>query len=272
MGTSEIVFGVVSFFGAFLGMMAKDFFSSASKETGKVVIELANAEELAMLKAKGTNAATKEDIREITRGQEEIKLEFQLKLDQQKTELNKLSKEFELYVIKKHEYYPKLYKSFLECVSKVTYLRGPRDGVDFKKFEIEEITRYMEDESFTALDKKYVLSNWNDNQKHLAIHHVEKMLIKKEYIEAKESFRAANNFYTLHLLYFSDEVSLIVPFLLSDIQALLNNYNPDLMMSDTNMVSEDVYTANEEAVDKIDQRLNELFAQLQSELKNEKHE
>ncbi len=41
-------------------------------------------------------------------------------------------------------------------------------------------------------------------------------------------------------------------------------------MSDTNMVSEDVYTANEEAVDKIDQRLNELFAQLQSELKNEK--
>ncbi|KIZ28331.1 hypothetical protein [Bacillus cereus] len=90
MATSEIVSGVVSFFGAFLGMMAKDFFSSASKETGKVVIELANAEELAMLKAKGTNAATKEDIGEITRGQEEIKLEFQLKLDQQKTELNKL--------------------------------------------------------------------------------------------------------------------------------------------------------------------------------------
>ncbi len=27
MGTSEIVFGVVSFFGALLGMMAKDFFS-----------------------------------------------------------------------------------------------------------------------------------------------------------------------------------------------------------------------------------------------------
>lgn len=248
MTASEVLFLIL---GLLVGYILKDFFPSFFKEKGK-------------------NLATKQDIKEITSLQEEVKTSFLSNLEQQKAELNRISKEFELYVVKKHEYYPQLNKFLVECVSKVTSLRGHRDGIDLKMYEIEEITGYMEENSFIEADKKYVLSNWNDHQKHVAIHHIEKLLIKKEYIEAKESYRIAHNFYTLHLLYFSDEVSTIVPFLLSDIRALLNKYNPDLMMLDANLIPEDIFVQNEEAEDKVDQRLNELFAQMQKELKTQK--
>ncbi|MCD4643716.1 hypothetical protein AR454_16645 [Bacillus mycoides] len=261
MTTSEIVIGAVSFFGGLFVMMAKDFFSSVSKETGKIVVELANAEELAMLKAKGTNAATKEDIGEITRGQEAVKAAFQLEMEQHKQELNKLSKEFELYVVKKHEYYPVLYKNILQCILKVTGLRGVKEGIDFRKFTAEEITREMEDRSFTETDKEYVLSNWDDNNKHNAIRHIEKIITEIEYREAKESYIEAHNFFVLHLLYFSDEVSRKGDELLLKLTALWLHYKPDSMQErDKNLE------------DEIDKMRENLFNQLRKELKNEETE
>ncbi|MCU5742895.1 hypothetical protein OCC47_16340 [Bacillus cereus] len=238
-------------------MMAKDFFSSASKETGKIVVELANAEELAMLKAKGTNAATKEDIGEITRGQEAVKSTFQLEMEKYKQELNKLSKEFELYVIKKHEYYPILYKNISQSLLKVTSLRGTKEGIDFRKLTVEEIIRYMDDKSFTETDKEYVRSNWNNNKKHIAIHHIEKIIGDIEYKEAKKAYIEAHNFFVLHRLYFSDEVICKGDELLLKLTALWLHYNPKLMQ-----------VRDQELEDEIDKMLKELFEQLRKELKN----
>ncbi|PEO88127.1 hypothetical protein CN571_15615 [Bacillus pseudomycoides] len=218
------------------------------------------------LKEKGKNLATKQDIEVITRKQEEVKKLFQLEMEQQKAELSKLSKEFELYAVKKHEYYPELYKVIATCIGKVTYLRGSRDGIDFRKYKAEEVTRYMEDNSFTATDKEYILSNWNENTIHLAIRQIENILIKTEYIEAKESYLAANNFYALHLLYFSDKVSFKVNNLLNHIWDLWIKYNPDLMILDNNMISEKLSLPNEEEEDEIDRLRKDLLKRLQYEL------
>lgn len=218
------------------------------------------------LKEKGKNLATKQDIEGITQKQEEVKKLFQLEMEQQKAELNKLTKEFELYAVKKHEYYPELYKVIVTCIGSVTNLRGTRDGIDFRKYKLEEITRYMEEKSFTAADKEFILSNWDENKQIFAIRRIDTILIKTEYMEAKEYIIKANNFYNLHLLYFSDDVSLKVNNLLNHIWALWRNYNPDYIMHDKFLLSGKVELSNEEEENEIDRLRKKLLKRLQYEL------
>lgn len=246
-------------------MIAKSFLTSFSSEIAKVVIALENAEELARLTEKGKNIATKEDIRDITRGQEEIKHEFSLTMEQHKMELNKLSKEFELYVAKKHEYYPELYKNISWCISNIKGLRGFRRVVDLRKLNEDDIVKLMEDKSFNEADKRLVLSDL-EKDKEVAIKNVEWILQRIEYTEAGNSYIKANNFYLLHQLYFSDEVSLIAEKVLEESRLLWINYDPDFIHINNPEFQEQLSNDCKGFKENIDRLRNELFKQLQIEL------
>ncbi|WP_163255723.1 hypothetical protein [Bacillus tropicus] len=216
-------------------------------------------------KEKGKNIATKQDIADITRKQEEIKSEFKSIADKQKTDLDKRFKKFELYTVKKHEYYPELYKNIELCIGKVKDLSGYRTVIDFRNFNKDDIAKYMSDKSFTEADKELVISKWDGN-KSLAIRDVEYRLQRIEYYEAKEYFITAHNFYLLHRLFFSNEVSLIANRLLTSLYTLWMNYDPDPIILNDATYTEQLIKENEELNDEIDKLSIELFEMLQGEL------
>lgn len=263
--TMSVVWTAIAVLVGAIGLIAKVFLTSFFRETGRIVVALENVEELARLTEKGKNIATKEDIRDITRGQEEIKHEFLLTMEQHKMELNKLSKEFELYAAKKHEYYPELYKNISWCISNIKGLRGLRRVVDLKKLNKDDIVRLMEDKSFNEADKSLILS-YLETDKEVAIKNVEWILRKIEYNDAGNSYIEANNFYLLHRLYFSDEVSLIAEKLLEESRLLWVNYDPDFIHINNPGFQEQLLNDIKGFKENIDELHNELFKQLKGEL------
>ncbi|MBH0323396.1 hypothetical protein [Bacillus cereus] len=259
-----VVAAIAVFLGA-IRLIAKSFLTSFSSETAKVVVALENAEELASLTEKGKNIATKKDIQEITRLQEAAKVDFQTRMELQKAELNRISKEFELYVVKKHEYYPELYKHIAICTSKIKGLRGLRTVIDFRQLSEDEIAKFMEDKSFNESDKHLILSNLNTN-KEAAIKNLELVLLRLEYNEAKNTYIEANNFYLLHRLYFSNEISSITKELLSDTYKLWANYDPDFMTLHTPKVHEQLLHDIKVLKENIDKLHDRLFEKMQEEL------
>ncbi|MGH0973212.1 hypothetical protein [Bacillus paranthracis] len=179
-------------------------------------------------------------------------------MEKHKFELTRISKEFELYAIKKHEHYPVLYKNISLGISKIRGLRGFRRDIDFRKLNEADIVKYMEDKSFNESDKQLILSNLHTN-KDIAIQNIELVLRGIEYTEAENAYIIANNFYLLHRLFFSPKVSVITEDLLNNIHKLWIHYDPDLMYS--NHIKETMNEINiiKENITRIQE---ELFAQM----------
>ncbi|MGG3535053.1 hypothetical protein [Bacillus tropicus] len=242
------------------------FLTTYFKTKGKNQADIEDSQEISMLKELGKNIATKQDIQEITRLQEVIKADFQLKMEQQKSQLSRISKEFELYVVKKHEHYPELYKNIELCIGKVKGLRGVIRSIDFQNVNKEDINNYMKEKLFTESDKEYICSNW-DNNKQQAILSLKRILQYVDYNEAHEYYATAHNFYFLHRLFFSEEVSDKSRELLDKIYALWVNYDPDFtFLGDPDLVS-NLNEENEILKNEIDELKNELFILLQGELR-----
>lgn len=221
-------------------------------------------------KTKGKNLATKQDIQDITRLQEETKADFQARMELQKAELNRISKEFELYVAKKHEYYPELYKHIQLCYGKVRSLRGLQKGIDPYANNKKDIEKLMSDRDFTEKQKEAVLSDW-DADKNLAIHRIEFILQRINYNEAQESHREAHNFCLLHELYFSDKISSSVSDILLEIYTLWTRYNPNQehWEAKNDKYITEFLEKNAILIKSIDKQIGELLNDLRDELKVE---
>ncbi|HHT7137871.1 hypothetical protein ACS2BQ_27335 [Bacillus cereus group sp. BceL306] len=267
----SVVWGVVVVLVGAIGLIAKSFLTSFSRETAKVVVALQNAEELAKATEKGKNLATKEDIKVITTLQESVKKTFQIEMEQQKAEISRISKEYELYAVKKHEYYPELYKTIELCIEKVKDLeligRRLESPLDFLTFTKEDIAAYMTDKPFKPSEKELILSTWDVN-KRLGVRDLEYILRRIEYSEVEEIHRTAERFYFSHRLYFSDEISVIANALIHNTYVLLFNLDPDSRFVVDPEYVEELRKANEEINTEIDKLRLELFEKLQKELKN----
>ncbi|PEC65307.1 hypothetical protein [Bacillus toyonensis] len=266
MTVPEIIYGLI-------GLLVGYFTTFITQKAKNDALKKDN-EELALLKERGKNLATKEDIQEITKLQEEVKTTFQTKMEQQKAEISRISKEFELYIVKKHEHYPELYKNIELCSDKVQYLEVNQRGIgferqiNFRKFNKEDVKKYMSDKSFTEADKELILSSW-DTSRNIAIRDLELSIDKVEYNEAQDIYKAAQSFFLLHRLFFSDEVSSIAKNILDNIYVLLVNSNPDYTLSKNGETQQQLREENEKLNEKIFKLRIDLFKHLQKELKTE---
>ncbi|MGX1373432.1 type II secretory pathway pseudopilin PulG [Priestia megaterium] len=225
-------------------------------------------------KQKGKNLATKEDIKEITTLQEEAKKDFQTALEEHKSALsaeleglkhqqNKLLKDYELYTVKRFEYYPEFYKEIQWSFANVTNLRGVRTTIKFEKLTKTEIEVFMKEKQFMETERQQILAYWDDNKKS-AKDILESRLGKIEYNEAQQSYYDANNCFLLYKLFFSPEVIKIGDKLLPTIRKLLVNYNPDLIFGDARPINEE----NEKLIKDIESLRDDLFKQMEKELSN----
>jgi|GEM_PF-3811272 len=179
-------------------------------------------------------------------------------------------------MVKKHEYYPELYKNIELCIERVQDLefRGRISSfpVDFFAFTKDDITVYMSDKSFKPSDQELILSDWDDKRS-LAIRDLEHALYRIEYKEVEETYYKAERFFYLHRLFFSDEISTIAHAIIHNTYVLLLNLDP---VSKFVVDSEYIEKLREEK-NEINAQINELrlelFTKLQKELKTEnKHE
>ncbi|HGO9417111.1 TPA: hypothetical protein ACLBZX_005636 [Bacillus cereus] len=233
---------------ALLGFVVKDFIPAYSKKRAE-------------------NLATKKDIQDITRLQEETKADFQARMELQKAELNRISKEFELYVAKKHEYYPELYKNIELCYSKIRSLRGIQKPIDPNSNNKEDIKKLISDRGFNEQQKETVLSDW-DADKNVAINHIQFISQRINYNKANESYIIAHNFHILHKLYFPKEISSDVSDLLSDMYKLWQRYNPneEYWKAQNEKYIEKFFEENKKLIKTIDEKIKALFEKLQDEL------
>ncbi|MBW0933920.1 hypothetical protein [Priestia megaterium] len=231
-------------------------------------------------KEKGKNLATKEDIASITQLQEEVKSTFHSILEKQKSELNeklevlkhqqnKLLKDYELYTMKRFEYYPELHKEIELSITKIRDLKFRSSGDDFRYFNSQDIEIYMTDnfknhKLFTSVDKQRIILQWDTNQEK-AMQDLKNRISVIEYHEAGNSYVNANNYYVLQRLFFSDEVSEISRDLLDTIYELWRiyaSYAYDFRSNKTGEVEKE----------KIDMLSKKLFIQMQNELSGKEKE
>ncbi|WP_340598863.1 hypothetical protein AAB109_29740 (plasmid) [Priestia megaterium] len=258
---NDFVYALILVIGMLIGFIIKSYLPSYFKEKGK-------------------NLATKEDISEITRLQEEVKSTFQSSLEEQRSELNgklevlkhqqnKLLKDYELYTVKRFEYYPELYKEIESSISEVSNLKFKKSVNDFRNFNSEDIDMYVtnkfrNDELFTSIDKQRIISRWDTNQQQ-AIKVLQSRIRMLEYNQAGNSYVSANNYYILHRLFFSEKVIQVSKELLDTIHELWKIYMPyayDFGPDKT----------GETEKQKIDVLIKELFHQMKSELSNKHQE
>lgn len=252
-----------------LGGLLVGYIVAFLKQKGKNDALKRDNQELALLTEKGKNLATKEDIQEITKLQESVKTTFQVEMEQQKAEISRISKEYELYAVKKHEYYPELYKNIELCIERVKNfeLRGrfSNSHIDFLNFTKDDITVYISDKPFKPSEKELILSIW-DNNRALGVRDLEYILLRIEYSEAEDIQLTAENFYYSHRLYFSDEISAIANALIHNTYALLFHLDPDSRFVTDPEYIEELREANKELNTEIDKLRLELFTKLQKEL------
>ncbi|MGI0534924.1 hypothetical protein KFD70_21780 [Bacillus pfraonensis] len=262
MTMSEIIYVII---GLLMGYITAFITQKAKNDALKK-----DSEELALLRERGKNLATKEDIQEITKLQESVKTTFQVEMEQQKAEISRISKEYELYAVKKHEYYPELYKNIELCIERVKDLelrgRNLESPLDFLTFTKEDITVYISDKPFKPSEKDLILSTW-DNNRALGVRDLEYILHRIEYSEAEKIHRAAERFYFSHRLYFSDKISAIANTLIHNTYVLLFNLDPDSRFAVDPEYTEELREANEEINTEIDKLRLDLFKKLQKELK-----
>ncbi|PEU51316.1 hypothetical protein CN395_28745 [Priestia megaterium] len=225
-------------------------------------------------KQKGKNLATKEDIKEITTLQEEAKKDFQTALEEHKSALsaeleglkhqqNKLLKDYELYTVKRFEYYPEFYKEIQWSIANVTGLRGVKTTIKYENLTKTEIEVFMKEKQFMEAEKQQILAYW-DNNIESAKDILKSRLKKIEYNEAGQSYYDANNCFLLYKLFYSPKVIEIGDKLLPAIRKLWVNYNPDLIFGDARPVNEE----NKKLIQDIESLRNDLFEQMKKELSN----
>lgn len=209
---------------------------------------------------KGINLATKEDIAEITNKTEEVKSFFLSKLELEKKEINieiekvKLEqnqqyKNYELFIEKRHESYPELFKLIELSNGYIRRLRGFRRLLTFDNVSKLDIETYMNEKLFTNYDIQKILQIWDTNRIE-AIQTLNHRLRKVEYEEAFEKYIEAADYYFFNQLYLSESVESICNKLKDDLHALWVNYdndNPEPVLQENRILIERI-DANREVL------------------------
>ena len=192
------------------------------------------------------------------------KNELVMQIESMKHEQNKMYKDFELFTVKKHEYYPELYKLVELSIGEIIRLRGYKRALSFDNVNKHDIESFMNDKDFTSEDKETILNAW-DNHRDVAINHLNYRLIRINYNLVYETFTKANDFHLLNALYFSEDVFGTASKLIQDLHHLLINYDPDYPVFDVDHTRA-LEKENEILVANINKLRVELKAKLRSEL------
>jgi len=132
--------------------------------------------------------------------------------------------DFNLYTIKKHENYIRLYELLLEAESKILGIYGFKTDLTYQEHNEADFRRIMTEEKFPEGKIEEVFSIWEKRGKEEAIKEMRKFFRLIELKKADNSFWSLKNHFALSKLYLSDTVEKKLNDFLSSLGNLLANY------------------------------------------------
>ena len=202
-------------------------------------------------------------------GKKAIEHAFNEKLEKHKQELNliteeakfnysRMSQDFGLWTVKRHEAYAKLYIAIAESISKVFHLRGLGSMPDFRRFNKDEIEEWLKNKNFLQEDINLVALQWTNNND-IALRELSRLDKMFNEQQAEIAYKNFNNVLVETQIYMSDEIYKKLKPLLSQTGRLLYSYRAAYYNEEKNKQENELH-------EEIGNSWNELATLMRNEL------
>jgi hypothetical protein len=158
---------------------------------------------------------------------EKYKQELSEKTESEKFKLNRKMKDFELYVIKRHEVYAELYQSLGNTLGYLNSIHGVSSLPTFDDHNIEDITNTLRTINTTTENCDRIVKLFDSpvqGDRDKAIEEILKLQKGRKILDTKLTLEESNNKYWIARLYLSKETDQKVYSLLADMRELQNIY------------------------------------------------
>lgn len=175
--------------------------------------------------------------------------------------------EFNLYTVKRHENYLRLYELLLETESKILGIYGFRTELTYQEHNREDIRRVMTDARFPQGKIEEILAIWENREKSEAVKEMKRFFRLIEMKQADNSFIALKNHYIVCKLYLSNLVDTKLDAVITALGDLLSNYET------VEQIPSEIRRGNSSLIDEgrkirktIHPQIEELTVQIKKEL------
>jgi hypothetical protein len=153
-----------------------------------------------------------------------FKHQLDLSTEAEKFNYQRKIQDFNLYTVKKHENYIRLYELLLEAESRILGIYGFKTELSYQEHNEADFRRIMKEEKFPEGKIEEIFSIWENRGKEDAIKEMKKFFRLIEIKKADNSFWTLKNHYMLSKLYLSDTIETKFDSFLSSLGSLLANY------------------------------------------------
>jgi hypothetical protein len=132
--------------------------------------------------------------------------------------------DFNLYTVKKHEKYVRLYELLLESEARICGIYGFKTELTYQEHNESDVRRIMTEEKFPEGKIEEIFKIWKNRGKEDAIKEMKIFFRLIEIKRADNSFWALKNHFVISKLYLSDIIDSKFDSLLTSLGSLLANY------------------------------------------------
>ncbi|PAF31717.1 hypothetical protein [Paenibacillus sp. 7516] len=154
------------------------------------------------------NAETEQKKSELAKVNDKFRNELNAEIEKLKHEQQRAFKDFELYISKKHERYPEVYKSIETAYGAIFSLHGKYRDLSFENVNKDDVKAYLEMEGVTKKDMQEIMDLWVDGEPNAdAVMRINSVRRRIKINSAYESWSDANDTLIFNELYLSESVS-----------------------------------------------------------------
>ncbi|XOI98290.1 hypothetical protein ACMX2M_20715 [Paenibacillus polymyxa] len=154
------------------------------------------------------NAETEQKKSELAKVNDEYRKELNTEIEKLKHEQQRALKDFELYISKKHERYPEVYKSIEIAYGAILSLHSKYRDLSFENVNKEDVKAYLEMENVTKKDTQEIMDLWVEGESNIdAIKGINAVRRRIKINTAYEKWSEANDTLLFNELYLSESVS-----------------------------------------------------------------
>ncbi len=131
--------------------------------------------------------------------------------------------DFNIFSLKRHEIYAKLYKKILTIQGSVLSLMGFRESVDLMTIDKNNIKEFLKRNNFNESHINELIENWDSDRKTI-VDKINNQLRNKEFNDAELELIKTNNYFLESKLFLSENIDDTSTKIISDVRSLFHIY------------------------------------------------
>ena len=198
---------------------------------------------------------------------EEFKNQLLISTESAKFNFQRKIQDFNLYTVKKHEHYVKLYELILITESRITSIYGFKSIPTYEEYNQKDLREVMVNNNFPDGKINEIFEVWEKKGKEDALDKLKKFMRLVEMQKANNSFWDAKNHYSISKLYLSKAVNKKLHATLGSLGSLLAHYQTlEEMSFEAQQESMDFTKKGNKIRNSIKPQIDELTYELKKEL------